>query len=400
MWIEKLSDGRFKYIERYVDPYTEKQKRMSTILTSESPQAIKKATKILDDSISKKIKKSGQVNMTFEQLYEAWLPVYSQNVKKHTVKTAESAYRVVTRWFDDKSVVRNIDAPYLQKLLNDFYYTKGYSHAYTDLLRSFLSNVLEYGYQIGVCDSNVVRLVKLKKNKKTKTEAKSVDEKYLEINELELVLKTIREWKAPITPARRIKYAEILELQALTGMRFGEAAALREDDLEGNVLTIDETLYYNYGDLNAGETDTPKNEFSIRKIVLSNRALEIVNGWVDDRHVNKAIQTDYNDMGFLFCTNNGIPIGISPVNRILRNVRKKLKDENLLNKNLTTHYFRHTHISFLAEMGLPLKTIMARVGHENPNTTLKIYTHVTEKMEEHLLDRLNEFDEKRGSKEV
>ena len=27
-----------------------------------------------------------------------------------------------------------------------------------------------------------------------------------------------------------------------------------------------------------------------------------------------------------------------------------------------------------------LPTIMKRVGHEDPNTTLKIYTHVTEKM--------------------
>ena len=34
----------------------------------------------------------------------------------------------------------------------------------------------------------------------------------------------------------------------------------------------------------------------------------------------------------------------------------------------------------LAEMNVPLKAIMQRVGHNDPNTTLQIYTHVTENM--------------------
>jgi len=34
----------------------------------------------------------------------------------------------------------------------------------------------------------------------------------------------------------------------------------------------------------------------------------------------------------------------------------------------------------LAEAGVDLKTIMKRVGHDDPETTFRIYTHVTEKM--------------------
>lgn len=34
----------------------------------------------------------------------------------------------------------------------------------------------------------------------------------------------------------------------------------------------------------------------------------------------------------------------------------------------------------LAEAKVDLKTIMKRVGHEDPQTTLKICTHVTERM--------------------
>ena len=42
-------------------------------------------------------------------------------------------------------------------------------------------------------------------------------------------------------------------------------------------------------------------------------------------------------------------------------------------------------------MGLPVKTIMQRVGHKNEKTTLQIYTHVTQSMEEAILEKLNEI---------
>ncbi len=54
-------------------------------------------------------------------------------------------------------------------------------------------------------------------------------------------------------------------------------------------------------------------------------------------------------------------------------------------KHLTTYIFRHTHISMLAELGVPLKTIMQRVGHNYPNTTLSIYTHVTKSMHDDVI---------------
>lgn len=60
-----------------------------------------------------------------------------------------------------------------------------------------------------------------------------------------------------------------------------------------------------------------------------------------------------------------------------------------MNKRLSTHIFRHTHISQLAELGVNQKAIMQRVGQANPLTTIKIYTHVTKKVESDLLSKLN-----------
>ena len=41
-----------------------------------------------------------------------------------------------------------------------------------------------------------------------------------------------------------------------------------------------------------------------------------------------------------------------------------------------------TSISILAESNVPLKAIMERVGHNEPRTTLAIYTHVTDEMKQ------------------
>lgn len=69
MWIEELKDGRFKYFERYTDPYTGKYRRTSTILTSKSSRAQKQAKNILDEKIDKLLAKASTSNAYFTPNY-------------------------------------------------------------------------------------------------------------------------------------------------------------------------------------------------------------------------------------------------------------------------------------------------------------------------------------------
>ncbi len=52
----------------------------------------------------------------------------------------------------------------------------------------------------------------------------------------------------------------------------------------------------------------------------------------------------------------------------------------MFTKHITSHVFRNTHISMLAERGWQLKEIMDRVGHKDFKTTLEIYQQVTKDM--------------------
>lgn len=58
----------------------------------------------------------------------------------------------------------------------------------------------------------------------------------------------------------------------------------------------------------------------------------------------------------------------------------RLLKRTSIQRKATPHIFRHTHVSMLAEAGVDLRTIMQRVGHDDFRTTLKVYTHVTDKM--------------------
>ncbi|MDI7015617.1 tyrosine-type recombinase/integrase, partial [Klebsiella pneumoniae] len=73
----------------------------------------------------------------------------------------------------------------------------------------------------------------------------------------------------------------------------------------------------------------------------------------------------------MFTTCQGNPMQGSRINKRLSSAAESLN----INKKVTTHTLRHTHISLLAEMNISLKAIMKRVGHTDEKTTIKVYTH-------------------------
>ncbi|WP_260467108.1 tyrosine-type recombinase/integrase [Streptococcus oralis] len=59
------------------------------------------------------------------------------------------------------------------------------------------------------------------------------------------------------------------------------------------------------------------------------------------------------------------------------------------NKHISTHIFRHTHISFLSEQGIPLEAIQDRVGHTRGSRVTDIYLHVTQKTKDLIIPVLD-----------
>ncbi|AMB96779.1 site-specific integrase [Aerococcus urinaeequi] len=69
--------------------------------------------------------------------------------------------------------------------------------------------------------------------------------------------------------------------------------------------------------------------------------------------------------------------------------RKLVKRYNL--PHITPHGFRHTHCSLLFEAGVSIKDVQDRLGHRSYQTTMNIYTHVTNKRRDETADTFAEF---------
>ncbi len=111
----------------------------------------------------------------------------------------------------------------------------------------------------------------------------------------------------------------------------------------------------------------------MRTIDLSQKAIEV--------YKEVVTLSNYNDSDFLFSTSKGTPVQITAINTFLR---EYVKPKMNIDKNISSHIFRHTHVSKLAELGVPLYAIQDRVGHENSKITESIYLHVTNNVREKL----------------
>nr|WP_325811703.1 tyrosine-type recombinase/integrase [Enterococcus faecium] len=131
---------------------------------------------------------------------------------------------------------------------------------------------------------------------------------------------------------------------------------------------------------------------------------------IELNHQHMRFNPDYKDNGWIFTSKsrhkpdyNGTPLHYSVLNNFLNSPengklnrkgnpkRAGIDIDNKLsfNKHITTHIFRHTHISFLAEQGMPLEAIQDRVGHSRGSRVTEIYLHITKKTKDQIIPILD-----------
>ena len=79
------------------------------------------------------------------------------------------------------------------------------------------------------------------------------------------------------------------------------------------------------------------------------------------------------------------------VQNIINGFFQRLNKQHVLKKHIHCHLFRHTHVSLLAEAGVPLEVIQERLGHSTDITTRRIYLHITEKQKESAANIFEEY---------
>lgn len=213
------------------------------------------------------------------------------------------------------------------------------------------------------------------KQKKTLEELKQKREKFLSHSEMKDYLFYLN--KSGSNPTLNL----LIEVMYLTGLRSGEALGLTWDviDVDQKTIEVKQTLQMR-GARENYYLSSPKTLTGYRTVTINDRCVEIFKGLRS------------SESEFVFTTTNHMPIYLNVFNNYLR---KTFKNSGLAKSQLfrmTSHVLRHSHISLLVEMNIPLRVIMDRVGHSDEKTTLTVYTHITEGMKMKLGEELEAID--------
>jgi integrase len=206
-------------------------------------------------------------------------------------------------------------------------------------------------------------------------EKENLKKKFLEKNELAEFLSLAR------TEGLSNDYM-LFSLLAYSGIRIGESLALKwaDVDFKRGSIRISKTLYNPTNNKVNYTLLTPKTKGSIRTIKMDGKVMKLFKKHLlKQNEIKIQNRHHYKDENFVFTSPEGYPLVQKLPALRLQRLLKKLPH---INKEITLHSFRHTHTSLLIEAGVGLKEIQQRLGHTDIQTTMNIYAHMTDNMEE------------------
>lgn len=395
MWITEKKNGkgtRYMYRERFQDERTGKSIAVSVTLNSNSRHAQKMAAEMLRDKFQKKVgnqqeEKAARIeSLPLATVCNEWLSLADLTVKDMTRRNHRAIIRKLLSMLPPGIMFNDFTPALAEKVVNTLYYLDALSYNYVSGVLILTKAVMRYAKKAGyINDISDFESIRLKRRPATPEELKKRNNKFLDHDEL----------KECLSQLSRINYRVSLAMEfiSLTGLRGGELLALRREDVEldKRQLKVTGTILPTRPNGDALQRGTPKNIYSYRTVDLNNRAVQILEWFYTDNKRQEqwgrrgnSLCSKYKDRGYIFTTGSGTPYNLAYIDRILRQVK-------IPGKHISAHIFRHTHITMLAAMGVPLKAIMKRVGHNKPSTTLEVYTHVSESMQKELCEKLDQI---------
>ena len=308
---------------------------------------------------------------TFEELASLWLENYKTTVKPSTFENVRSKVEKMTEEHFKELKLKKITVAYCQRVVIELSKTYVLYNHYL----SVINRIFKYAVLMDILDSNPFDKVIKPKSRQTQRKGN-----FLTKEELKEFLKLAQ-------TATLSYFFPLVHLMSYTGLRQGEALALKWSDIdfENKKITVDKTA----ARIKEKQIlQTPKTKNSKRVISIDPATLSILKGWKKDQikiyfKNGKHFEGDEN---FIFTNQRGEWVHI---HNFIRYFKRFIADHKL--KQITPHGLRHTHASLLFSAGVEPKNISDRLGHSTVQITLDLYTHITEEQRTDTVDKLLEY---------
>lgn len=368
----KLANGEKRYkFQTYlgINPYTNKKafttKRGFKTQREANLELSRLKLNWLDDL---KAKYEKMEIKTFEQVYESWLKEYAATVKESTLYKSEQLFNHhILPAFGNKNI-KEITPMIVQEQMNAWH--KKYVRA--SMIMNYAGMVFNYAVRIGLIQTNPTKVIRKPTQQKQVKEDKDLN--FYDKNELKILMNELEQ-------GANFRAFVFFRLLAFTGMRKGEALALKwtDIDFENKTLNINKAVSRKAAGL---YIQTPKTPASIRRISIDDKTLSVLKSFKEQEPTNELIfHTEKDEILSPAKTRKWLVTAQNNVNKERKEPLKKI----------STHGFRHTHASLLFEAGATIKDVQARLGHSDIQTTMDIYTHVSKYAKEKLAKQFNDY---------
>ena len=375
--IERKNSKGTVYLFR--ETYRDKQGKRVVVSTTKkhnSRQAYREAKEELDKKWELKKQKALKApkavqnldTLTLRQVLTEWAASEKPKVKPQTDQLHGYHIKKIFTIVSPELRFADFTVADAEQVINTVYYAEKKSFGYATTLLGTIKNGMRYARKRGyIRDISDFLEISIKRRPATMDEVQKKQNKFLTHEELADCLRQLKEKNERVGLA--------MEFLSLTGLRIGELQALKVEDIDlvKKAIHVRATLVESASVNSEAYRGVPKTLSSCRTVAISQRAVEILAWFIVQNKKQAAWFKGYKDKGYIFTGRNGNPL-------CYRTIRMVLGAVKIPGKKITSHIFRHTHASFLAEQGLNIKVIASRLGHGNVKTTLGVYTHITEAM--------------------
>nr|DAI73201.1 MAG TPA: RECOMBINASE CRE [Caudoviricetes sp.] len=357
-----------------IDPSTGKERRTTRRgfkTQKEAKQAERNLLLDVEENGLPSNQSGGFQDPTFEELAQLWLENYKTTVKPSTFENVKSKVEKMTEEHFKELKLKKITVAYCQRVVIELSKTYVLYNHYL----SVINRIFKYAVLMDVLSSNPFDKVIKPKSRQTQRKGN-----FLTKEELKEFLK--------LAQTTTLSYFfPLVHLMSYTGLRQGEALALKWSDIdfENKKITVNKTA----ARIKEKQTlQTPKTKNSKRVISIDPATLSILKSWKKDQikiyfKNGKHFEGDKN---FIFTNQRGEWVHI---HNFIRYFKRFIADHKL--KPITPHGLRHTHASLLFSAGVEPKNISDRLGHSTVQITLDLYTHITEEQRTDTVEKLLEY---------